>query len=91
VDLGILVKMALHIAAASINCSIPSDIFGELVREDDLIEEPIQFENGAALVTQREGLGVSLDYSALEKYKIGQSLASSYEKNSYVVDIIDRM
>lgn len=91
VDLGILETMALHIAAASINCTIPSDIFGELVREDDLIKEPIQFENGAALVPQGEGLGVSLDYSALEKYKTGQSLVSSYEKNSYVVDIIDRM
>ncbi|HLA57644.1 MAG TPA: enolase C-terminal domain-like protein, partial [Puia sp.] len=34
VDLGILETMALHIAAASINCTIPSDIFGELVRVD---------------------------------------------------------
>ncbi len=77
VDLGILETMALHIAAASINCTIPSDIFGELVRENDLINEPIQFEKGAALVPQGEGLGVSLDYSAIEKYKTGQSLASS--------------
>lgn len=77
VDLGILETMALHIAAASINCTIPSDIFGELVRENDLINELIQFENGAALVPQGEGLGVSLDNSALEKYKTGQSLASS--------------
>jgi muconate cycloisomerase len=91
VDLGILETMALHVAAASINCSIPSDIFGELVREDDLIEEPIQFENGAALVPQGEGLGVSLDYSALEKYKTGHNLVSSYGKNSHVMGIIDRM
>jgi L-alanine-DL-glutamate epimerase-like enolase superfamily enzyme len=76
VDLGILETMALHIAAASINCTIPSDIFGELVREDDLLAEPIRFEQGAAIVPQGEGLGLSLDYSALEKYKTGQSLVS---------------
>ncbi|HLA58539.1 MAG TPA: enolase C-terminal domain-like protein, partial [Puia sp.] len=77
VDLGILETMALHIAAASINCTIPSDIFGELVRVDDLINEPIQFENGAAIVPQGEGLGASLDHSALQKYKTGQCLATS--------------
>jgi len=74
VDLGILETMALHIAAASINCTIPSDIFGELVREDDLINEPIQFESGAALVPTGDGLGISLDYSSLDKYKTGRRL-----------------
>lgn len=77
VDLGILETMALHIAAASINCTIPSDIFGELVREDDLITQPVRFEQGAAIVPQEEGLGISLDYAAIEKYKTGQTLVSS--------------
>jgi L-alanine-DL-glutamate epimerase-like enolase superfamily enzyme len=76
VDLGISETMGLHIAAASINCTIPSDIFGELVRENDLIEEPIQFESGSAKVPQGDGLGISLDYSAMEKYKTGNVLAS---------------
>lgn len=71
VDLGISEAMALHIAAASINCSIPSDIFGELVRTDDLIKDPIVFQNGAAVVPQAEGLGVSLDQAAMEKFKTG--------------------
>ena len=74
VDLGILETMALHIAAASISCTIPSDIFGELVRVDDLIEKPIHFENGAALVPQGDGLGVTLDREAVEKYKTGRRL-----------------
>jgi len=77
VDLGILETMALHIAAASINCTIPSDIFGELVRENDLINEDIQFENGAALVPQGDGLGISLDHAAIEKYKTGTTLEKS--------------
>jgi len=72
VDLGISETMGLHIAAASINCTIPSDIFGDLVREDDLIVTPIQFENGAALVPQGGGLGIELDRVALEKYKVSE-------------------
>jgi muconate cycloisomerase len=69
VDLGISETMGLHIAAASVNCTIPSDIFGELVRENDLIVNPIQFENGAALLPSGAGLGIALDEEALHHYK----------------------
>ena len=74
VDLGISETMGLHIAAASVNCTIPSDIFGELVREDDLITTPIRFEKGAAQVPQGDGLGVALDHEQLNKYKTGEYL-----------------
>lgn len=74
VDLGISETMGLHIAAASINCTLPSDIFGELVRVDDLIVDPIVFEQGAAKVPQGGGLGVALDYTALKKYATGNHL-----------------
>lgn len=77
VDLGILEAMALHIAAASINCTIPSDIFGELVRVDDLITVPIQFNSGAAQVPQGAGLGVELDNAAMEKYKTGRTVGNN--------------
>lgn len=76
VDLGISETMGLHIAAASINCTIPSDIFGELVRVDDLLAEPIAFENGAAMVPQGDGLGITLDRAALEKYQTGNILSA---------------
>lgn len=72
VDLGISETMGLHIAAASVNCTIPSDIFGELIREDDLLVQPIRFEKGAALVPQGAGLGIELDREALAKYKISE-------------------
>jgi muconate cycloisomerase len=74
VDLGISETMGLHIAAASINCTIPSDIFGELVRTDDLITEPIHFEKGAALVPKNEGLGIMLDMQAMNKYATGNTI-----------------
>ena len=74
VDLGILETMALHIAASSVSCSLPSDIFGELVREDDLIIHPIDILNGSAILPEGSGLGVDIDYAALEKYKTGKEM-----------------
>lgn len=74
VDCGILEVSALHAAAASPVCTIPSDIFGELVRVDDLITPGIHFERGHALVPQGAGLGVELDRAALAKYQIGPAL-----------------
>jgi muconate cycloisomerase len=74
VDLGISETMGLHIAAASINCTIPSDIFGELIREDDLIKDPVTFIHGAAVVPRGPGLGIALDIQAMEKYKTGQEI-----------------
>lgn len=74
VDLGISETMGLHIAAATINCTLPSDIFGELVRVDDLLVKGIIFEKGAAIVPQGDGLGVELDYAAIEKYTTGNQL-----------------
>jgi muconate cycloisomerase len=74
VDLGILETMGLHIAAASISCTLPSDIFGELVRTDDLINEPITIKQGAALVPQKPGLGITLDKAAIANYSTNQTL-----------------
>ncbi|KAB7733139.1 muconate lactonizing mandelate racemase [Rudanella paleaurantiibacter] len=74
VDLGISEAMGLHIAAASISCTLPADLFGELVRTDDLIQEPIRFESGAALVPSGPGLGVELDRAALSHFSTNRIL-----------------
>lgn len=74
VDLGISETMGLHIAAASRSCTIPSDIFGELVRVDDLIVKGIEFRRGAAVVPTGPGLGVDLDQAALGRYATGGRL-----------------
>jgi muconate cycloisomerase len=70
VDLGILEAAYLHACSAARNCVLRSDIFSELVREDDLIVEPIEIKNGRARVPQRPGLGVEVDLQALEKYRV---------------------
>lgn len=70
VDLGILDAASLHACAAAPNCILPSDIVGTLIREDDLLAEPLEFCDGYALVPQGPGLGVTLDEAALERYTI---------------------
>jgi muconate cycloisomerase len=70
VDLGILEAAYTHACAAARTCTLRSDIFGELVREDDLIVEGIEISSGRARVPQKPGLGVELDLQAVEKYRV---------------------
>ncbi len=70
VDLGILEASYLHACAVARNCTLRSDIFGELVREDDLLVEPLEIKDGRARVPQKPGLGVELDWAAVEKYRV---------------------
>jgi muconate cycloisomerase len=70
VDLGILEASYLHACAAARNCTLRSDVFGQLVRENDLIVEPIEIASGRARVPQEPGLGVDLDLDALDAYRL---------------------
>ena len=70
VDLGILDASYVHAAAATPNCTLPSDIVGNFIREDDLIKEPLKFEGGRVKVPDKPGLGVELDEKALERYTV---------------------
>lgn len=72
VDLGILEASYLHACAAARNCTLRSDILGELVRENDLILEPLEIRGGRVRVPQQPGLGVELDLAAVEKYRAAE-------------------
>jgi len=72
VDLGILEASYVHKAAACENCILPSDIFGRLVREHDLLMKPLQFEGRFVIVPLSPGLGVDLDKDALAHYTISE-------------------
>jgi muconate cycloisomerase len=67
-DLGVRDMSSVHAAAAA-GCQLPCDIIGNVLREDDLIVEPIRIEQGAAIVPDKPGLGVELDREALERYR----------------------
>ncbi len=69
-DLGIMEFSYLHAACAARNCILGSDFVGSWTREDDLVVEGIQFEDGYALVPDKPGLGCELDMDALEAHCI---------------------
>jgi muconate cycloisomerase len=71
IDLGILDASCVHACAAAPACTLPSDIVGNYLRQDDLIREPLVFDQGYALVQSGSGLGVELDEEALSRYSIG--------------------
>ena len=69
-DLGILDMSAVHACAAARAATLPSDIVGNLMREDDLVVEPMRYEQGHALVPDKPGLGVELDEEAVRNYVV---------------------
>ena len=72
IDLGILEASYVHKIAASANGILPSDIFGRLIREHDLLKSPLAITNGNVSVPEGPGLGVDLDLDALAHYSLGQ-------------------
>jgi muconate cycloisomerase len=70
VDLGIAEHAYLQAAACARNCVLPSDLVGGWVREDDLIVEPVRFEDGHARLPDRPGLGCELDEDAVARYAV---------------------
>jgi muconate cycloisomerase len=70
VDLGILEASYVHKVASVPNGTLPSDIFGRMIREHDLLTQPLRFDHGKALVPTGPGLGVELAADAVEHYRI---------------------
>jgi muconate cycloisomerase len=69
IDLGILEAMYLHQCAAAPSCTWPSDIFGRLIREHDLLAAPLDLKPPVATVPRGPGLGVALDREAVRHYQ----------------------
>lgn len=59
-----------HVCAACRTMTLTSDICGESLRVNDLIQEPIVIEAGHAIVPEGPGLGVALDDDAVEPYRV---------------------
>lgn len=68
-DLGILEAMYLHSIAAAPSCTLPSDVFGRMVREHDLLRQPLRIEAPWAYLPDGPGLGVELDQLALNNHR----------------------
>lgn len=69
IDLGVMEAMYLHQCAAAPSCTWPSDIFGRLIREHDLLAKPLDLKAPLATLPDGPGLGVELDRDALRHYQ----------------------
>ena len=69
-DLGILDASYAHVCAATPACTLGSDIVGQFMRKDDLIIEPLAYEEGHVLVPRGPGLGVELDAEAVARFTV---------------------
>ena len=66
-DLGLKTAAITHIAAATPNFSGPNDTCYHGLT-DDVLTEPLQFENGRIRVPLGPGLGVEVDEAKIEQY-----------------------
>ena len=62
--------MGLHEAACMPHLTQPYDMVGPMAWEDTLVNEDFPFEDGAFLVSDRPGLGYTLNRSAVNKYLV---------------------
>jgi len=69
-DFGILEAMYVHSAAAAESCEWPSDIFGRLIREHDLLKTPLKIEPPFVYLPEGKGLGVEVDIDAVNNYLV---------------------
>ncbi len=67
-DLGIATAAQLHLAAATPNCLLPGDQSGPWLRESSLLKAAFQVEGGQIRVPKGTGLGVEVNFDAMEQY-----------------------
>jgi muconate cycloisomerase len=67
--LGIASAAQVHLGAArAAVLGHAMELFGHVMLEDDLIEEPLDYAGGRVRVPEGPGLGVALDLAALDRY-----------------------
>lgn len=70
VDLGIRDMSYAHASFAAGGCTLPGDLVGNFLRQDDLILHPIPILDGTIPLPTAPGLGVELDEEAVRKYAV---------------------
>lgn len=73
-ETGLSDLMAAHLGATWPNCTIGSDLTGNMVRADDLLVTPMQFEKGHAIIPDLPGRGIATDVDAIERHRIGEPI-----------------
>jgi muconate cycloisomerase len=73
-DLGVAEAMYVHCCAAASSCQWPSDIFGRLIREHDLLRAPLRREPPFIYLPSGPGLGVEIDTEAAAHYQTNEKV-----------------
>ena len=68
-DLGLKTAAITHIAASTPNFSGPNDTCYHGLT-DDILVDPLKFENGKIRVPSNPGLGVDVDEAKIERYRV---------------------
>jgi muconate cycloisomerase len=78
--LGIASAAQIQIGAARASVlGFAMELFGHVMLEDDLIEQPLDYAGGRVRVPDGPGLGVELDRDALERYATGPTVVLERE------------
>ena len=78
--LGIASAVQVHLAAARANeLGHAMELFGHVMLEDDLVDEPLDYSGGRVAVPEGPGFGVSLDEQALARYATAPTRALDRE------------
>ena len=70
IEMGPGTAAFLHLAVASKNVTVPSDLISPELLVDDICKTPFRFDNGTLRPFQKPGLGVELDGAKMEKWGI---------------------
>lgn len=70
VELGVGTAAGAHFAATLPHATYPSDVKGTTLFEDDVLVEPIDVPDGRTPVPTAAGLGVELDETKVEEYRV---------------------
>ena len=60
--------MYVHSAAAAESCTMPSDIFGRLIRSHDLLKTPLDIQPPFVSLPEGPGLGIEVDEDAIKQF-----------------------
>jgi muconate cycloisomerase len=67
-EMGPGTLFAAHFAVSTSNVAYANEIVGPLMLEDDILKQPLDFQNGELTLPDSPGLGIELDRSKLDKY-----------------------
>ncbi|MBA4167852.1 MAG: mandelate racemase/muconate lactonizing enzyme family protein, partial [Chitinophagaceae bacterium] len=74
---GIGIAASAHFAAAIPNCPfiefLPAELCDSVLRRE-LVADPLQMKNGKLKLPDKPGLGIDLDFDALEKYAVTEMI-----------------